>query len=81
MELVAARRPFLYFPLERHFEQQVHVAHRLTRYGAGRRMRYATATPDVIADAVAAELRATPDYLPVDSGGAARAAHMLAELL
>jgi pimeloyl-ACP methyl ester carboxylesterase/predicted glycosyltransferase len=80
MELVAARRPFLYFPLERHFEQQVHVAHRLTRYGAGRRMSYATATPDVIADAVAAELRATPDYLPVDSGGAARAARMLAEL-
>jgi pimeloyl-ACP methyl ester carboxylesterase/predicted glycosyltransferase len=81
MELVAARRPFLYFPLERHFEQQVHVAHRLTRYGAGRRMSYATATPDVIADAVAAELRATPDYLPVDSGGAAHAARMLAELL
>ena len=81
MELVAARRPFLFFPLERHFEQQVHVAHRLTRYGAGRRMSFATATPDVIADAVAAELRATPDYLPVDSGGAARAARMLAELL
>ena len=44
-------------------------------------MSFATATPDVIADAVAAELRATPDYLPVDSGGAARAARMLAELL
>jgi predicted glycosyltransferase len=25
MELAAARRPFLYVPLERHFEQQVHV--------------------------------------------------------
>ncbi len=29
MELVAARQPFLSFPLERHFEQQLHVAHRL----------------------------------------------------
>ncbi len=34
MELVAARRPFLFFPLEHHFEQQLHVAHRL---GAARR--------------------------------------------
>lgn len=28
-ELTALRRPFLYFPLEEHFEQQVHVAGRL----------------------------------------------------
>jgi pimeloyl-ACP methyl ester carboxylesterase len=81
MELVAARRPFLYFPLEHHFEQQVHVAHRLARYGAGRRMSYAAATPDVLAEAVAAELAGTGDYLPVDPGGATRAARMLAELI
>ena len=42
MELVAGRRPFLYFPLANHFEQSRHVAHRLDRYGAGRRMDYAT---------------------------------------
>ena len=41
MELVAARRPFLYFPLGHHFEQQVHVPHRLAQYRAGRRMDYA----------------------------------------
>jgi hypothetical protein len=28
MELTANRRPFLYFPLQRHFEQQIHVPHR-----------------------------------------------------
>jgi pimeloyl-ACP methyl ester carboxylesterase len=32
MELTANRRPFLYFPLANHFEQQRHVAHRLDRY-------------------------------------------------
>lgn len=32
MELAAARRPFLYVPLARHFEQQIHVAHRLAQY-------------------------------------------------
>ena len=40
MELTASRRPFLYFPLRHHFEQNIHVRHRLDRYGAGRRMDY-----------------------------------------
>ena len=40
MELAAARRPFLYFPLRNHFEQNRHVRHRLERYGAGRYMDY-----------------------------------------
>ena len=33
-------RPFVYFPLRRHFEQNLHVRHRLERYGAGRAMDY-----------------------------------------
>ena len=36
MELTANQRPFLYFPLRHHFEQNFHVRHRLERYGAGR---------------------------------------------
>ena len=53
MELAAAKRPFLYFPLRHHFEQNFHVRHRLDRYGAGRCMDYATSDPDLIAAAVA----------------------------
>jgi UDP-N-acetylglucosamine:LPS N-acetylglucosamine transferase len=34
MELTAQKRPFLYFPLRHHFEQNFHVRHRLERYGA-----------------------------------------------
>ena len=56
MELTANRRPFLYFPLRHHFEQCHHVAHRLERHEAGRRMDFETATPEVIADAIAAEI-------------------------
>ncbi len=56
MELTAARRPFLYFPLRHHFEQNFHVAHRLDRYRAGRRMDFDRATPDVIARAMAEEI-------------------------
>jgi pimeloyl-ACP methyl ester carboxylesterase len=37
MELVATRRPFIYFPLRKHWEQLHHVAYRLDRYRAGRR--------------------------------------------
>jgi len=48
MELVANNRPVLYFPLGHHFEQTFHVPHRLTRYRAGRRMDYATATPEIL---------------------------------
>jgi pimeloyl-ACP methyl ester carboxylesterase len=81
MELTANRRPFLYFPLRHHFEQCHHVAHRLERHGAGRRMDFDTATPEVIADAIAAEIGREVDYRPVDAGGAARAAALIAELL
>ncbi len=81
MELTASRRPFLYFPLRHHFEQNMHVAHRLDRYGAGRRMDFDTADPDVIADAIAAELGIDVGYREVETDGARRAAEKLAELL
>jgi pimeloyl-ACP methyl ester carboxylesterase/predicted glycosyltransferase len=81
MELVAARKPFLFFPLERHFEQRLHVAHRLARHGAGRRMEYASATADGIAEAIAQELARSIGYLAVPGGGAARAAALIAPLL
>jgi len=81
MELAAARRPFLYFPLGDHFEQNRHVRHRLERYGAGRCMDYAMSTPEVIAEAIAAELNRPIDYRPVETDGAARAAALIAPLL
>ena len=81
MELVAARRPFLYFPLANHFEQQRHVTHRLDRHRAGRRMDYRQTDPDQLAAAIVEEIARPADYLPVGSDGAARAAAMIAELL
>ena len=82
MELTAARRPFLYFPLRHHFEQNFHVAHRLDRYRAGRRMDF---------DALHARRHrrtpsprrsgATSTTSPVETDGARRAAARIAELL
>jgi pimeloyl-ACP methyl ester carboxylesterase/predicted glycosyltransferase len=81
MELTANRRPFLYFPLRHHFEQNFHVRHRLGRYGAGRALDFEVATPDSIAEAIAQEIGREVDYRPVERDGAARAAALIGELL
>ena len=81
MELTANRRPFIYFPLKHHFEQNYHVRHRLERYRAGRRMEYRDSPPDAIAAAIAEEIDRPVDYLPVATDGAARAAALIAELI
>jgi predicted glycosyltransferase len=81
MELTANRRPFIYFPLAHHFEQNFHVRHRLERYGAGRRMSFAESEPADIAAAIADEIGREVDYRPVDAGGARRAARRIAELM
>jgi predicted glycosyltransferase len=81
MELTAARRPFLYFPLGHHFEQRFHVRHRLDRYGAGRCMEFETATPEAIGAAIAEEIGKEVAYRDVETDGAARAAALIAELL
>jgi predicted glycosyltransferase len=81
MELTANRRPFIYFPLAHHFEQNIHVRHRLERYRAGRRMDFHESTSEAIAAAIAEEVGREVDYLPVETDGARRAAKRIAELL
>ena len=81
MELTANRRPFIYFPLKHHFEQRIHVVQRLERYRAGRRLEYDESPPELIASAIAEEIGREVDYLPVETGGARRAAERIAEML
>ena len=81
MELTAQKRPFLYFPLRHHFEQNFHVRHRLERYGAGRRMEFDDSPPEQIAAAIAEEIGRDVAYRDVEVDGAVRAARRLAELL
>ena len=84
MELVATGRPFIYFPLRRHWEQQHFVTHRLSHYRAGLRMDYTTTTADDLAAtmrAALAEVGIRPGYRKVPRGGADRAAARIATLL
>jgi predicted glycosyltransferase len=81
MELTATKRPFIYFPLRNHFEQNVHVPHRLARYGAGTRMEYHRTEPDALAAAIADGLKRPVLYRDVETDGARRAAASIATLL
>ena len=82
MELAAARVPFLYVPLRHHFEQNIHVHLRLQNYGAGHRVDYDDVSdPEWLAEAIVTQIGGEVASLPVESGGAERAAAMLGELL
>jgi predicted glycosyltransferase len=82
MELVATRRPFLSFPLRRHFEQQMHVRRRLANYGAAdASVDYAALEPEQLAPRALSVMHAPVRYRPVETDGAARTARMIAEVL
>ena len=81
LELTALRRPFLYFPLSNHCEQQVHVAGRLARHKAGVKMVYSQTTPEILAGKVIANLGKKVNYPPVPMQGAQKAAQLIGELL
>lgn len=81
MELTANRRPFIYFPLRHHFEQNFHVRHRLDRFGAGRCMDFERSGPAEIAAAIVTEMTKPATSAAVAPGGAARAAAEIASLM
>jgi UDP:flavonoid glycosyltransferase YjiC (YdhE family) len=81
MELAALKTPFLYFPLRNHFEQNLHVARRLERLGAGVRMDYDRTTVEELGDAILDHLGKPVHHREAPSGGTERAARMIANLL
>jgi UDP-N-acetylglucosamine:LPS N-acetylglucosamine transferase len=81
MELTAAGRPFVYFPLRDHCEQNFHVRHRLDQHRAGRCMFFDEADPSSLASTIESLLAEPVDYRPVESDSAQRAAGLIAGLL
>ena len=81
LELTALRRPFLYFPLTNHCEQQIHVAERLARHQAGIKMVYSQTTPEILAEKVIANLSKEVNYPPIPVNGAQKAAQLISKLL
>ncbi len=81
IELTALRRPFLYFPLEGHSEQQLHVESRLNRHQAGIKMVYSRTTPSSLAKQVIANLDKEVNYAPIPTNGAQNAVQLIKKLL
>jgi predicted glycosyltransferase len=81
MELVATRRPFLSFPLRRHFEQRTHVRKRLANYGADCSVEYDGLDPEALATRALSAMHAPVRYRRVETDGASRAARRIAEVL
>ena len=81
LELTALRRPFIYFPLEEHFEQQICVAGRLDRHKAGVKMIYSQTTPVSLAEQIITNLNKKVTYNPIPTGGAEKAVHLIEQFL
>ncbi|UCG43884.1 MAG: hypothetical protein JSU73_04515 [candidate division WOR-3 bacterium] len=79
-ELAALGTPFVYAPIEGHFEQEV-VARRLARYGVGRRISAQSTGPDELAQAILAEVGRKSRTAVMPLQGATEAArHILKKL-
>ena len=81
LELTALRRSFVYFPLEGHFEQNLVVAKRLARHGAGERLFYSETTPETLAEAVLGQLGREANWPGIPTDGARRAAELINDLV
>ncbi len=81
LELTALQRPFIYFPLEGHFEQELTVAKRLARQRAGQKLVYSQMTPETLADTAVRLLGSQVTWPPLAANGAQRAAELITALL
>lgn len=81
LELTALKKPFLYFPLEGHSEQEIAVAARLLRLGAGVKMSFSQTTEASLARAILDTIRKDVSYPSIPIDGAVRAADLIMPLL
>jgi hypothetical protein len=81
IELTALKVPFIYFPLEEHFEQQIHVSQRVERHRAGIKLAFSSTDPETLADTVLQTIGKPVDSMDIDTEGARKAAEFLCSLL
>ena len=81
LELTALKKPFLYFPLENHFEQEIAVADRCKRHNAGVKMDFSKTTPEALAKEVVENIGKEVSYTNIPIDGAQKAANLINELV
>jgi len=80
-ELTALKRPFIYFPLERQYDQRIYIPRRLARHRAGVQMEFASTTPEELAATALASLGQAVDYADIPLDAPRRAAELVEETL
>jgi predicted glycosyltransferase len=81
LELTALHRPFIYFPIEGHSEQEIVVAERLQRHQSGIRMSYADSTENSLSDAIVANIHSRVKYRDVPIHGAYNVVQFINKLI
>ncbi len=80
-ELTALKLPFIYFPIEGHFGQEIVDVEKLTRFQAGIKMTYSQTTPESLAEKVISNIGKKVTYKPIPTDGAQKAAQLINKLL
>lgn len=75
-ELIALKKNFLYFPLEKHFEQDL-IAERLRKNKIGVEMHFPEVTPQILADTIVSNIGKEIEYPQIDTNGAKKAAQLI----
>jgi predicted glycosyltransferase len=81
LELTALKRPFLFFPVEGHTEQEINVAGRLARHGAGKRMIYSKTSPESLTQAIIENLNQKITWRDIPADGAVKGSELISNLL
>jgi UDP:flavonoid glycosyltransferase YjiC (YdhE family) len=80
LELTALKTPFIFFPLEEHFEQ-ANVARILRKRGIGLEMKFSQTSPEILADKISRLLHTKVQYPDIPTDGAKKAAYLISDLL
>ncbi len=81
LELTALNKPFIYFPVKGHFEQQFHVSSRLQRFKAGIKMQFAKTTQDLLAETIIANIGKEVNYPVLPLNGARNTVNVITKIL
>lgn len=81
IELTALKVPFIFFPIDNQFDQQIYVSNRILRHKAGIRMEYRKTTPEKMAVVIKDNIGKKPDTPKIPFNGAQKAAEIIAKRL
>jgi len=81
IELTALCKPFIFFPLEDQFDQQIYVSERIARHKAGVRMEFHQTTPEMLAQEIIKNIGKKLETTPIPLDGATKAASIISEFV